>query len=71
MGLDEVLLNIHDTTDNTAWELIDQALTILRDTASYSKKSTSADSAIVSDDGSGPSTSQQSENDKSEPVKRK
>ena len=60
MNLDEVLLNIHDTTDNTAWELIDQALTILKDIAPYSKKS---------DDGSGPSTSQPS--DKSGPVKRK
>ncbi|CAB4026011.1 ARABIDILLO 2-like [Paramuricea clavata] len=67
MSLDEVLLNIHDTTDNTASELTDQALTILKDIAPYSKKSEG--STIQSDDGSGPSTSQPS--DKSGPVKRK
>ena len=67
MNLDEVLLNIHDTADNTAWELIDQALTILKDIAPYSKKSDG--STIQSDDGSGPSTSHPS--DKSVPVKRK
>ena len=67
MNLDEVLLNVHDTEDNAAWELIDQALTILKDIAPYSKKSVG--STIQSDDGSGPSTSQPS--DKSVPVKRK
>ncbi len=67
MSLDEILLNIHDTTDNAAWELIDQAMTILKDIAPYSKKSDG--STIQSDDGSGPSTSQPS--DKSGPVKRK
>lgn len=67
MNLDEVLLNVHDTEDNAAWELIDQALTILKDIAPYSKKPDG--STIQSDAGSGPSTSQPS--DKSVPVKRK
>ena len=69
IGLDEVLLNIHNTSDNTAWDLIDQALTILRDIAPYSKKSNG--SVIQSDDGSGPSTSQQSEKEKSGLGKKK
>ena len=63
LDLMEVLLNIHDTTDHEAWELVDQAMTILKDIAPYSKKS-SASSTVQSDDGSGPSSSQNNDKDK-------
>lgn len=69
MDLVEVLLNIHDTSDHDAWELVDQALTILHDIAPCSKKS--GGSTIQSDDGSGPSTSQHSDKEKAVLVKRK
>ena len=72
MDLEEELLNIHDTPDHNAWELVDQALTILKDIAPYHKKSNSDGSTVQSDlDGSGPTTSQHSEKGKEGLLKRK
>lgn len=68
MNLGEVLLNIRDTTDNAAWEMIHQALAILKDIALSNKKSDL--STILSDDGSGPSTSGESQIDKSKTTKK-